>query len=157
MIKKKKNQIPKLKKKLWELCKQIIRIIYQNKDGSWNCFTCGRRISEPANAQTGHFIPSSTCGAYLRYDLRNLRIQCYFCNINCGGNGALFYSKLVEEKGQEFVDQLLKDKNIILKADAIFYISLIEDYEERFEKLKNPLSLSQKIKEVIKLVDKEEV
>lgn len=129
---KKSKPIPvsRLKNKLWELCKQITRKTYANPDGSWNCFTCGQRLDEPYKAQTGHFIPSSTCGAYLRYNLRNLRIQCYFCNINCGGNGAVFYERLVQEKGQKYVDELMRDKNKITKADVIFYLNLIEQYEK---------------------------
>lgn len=119
----------KLKKELWELCKQITRLTYI-KNGTWNCFTCGRIIDEPAKAQTGHCIPSGSCGAYLRYDLRNLRIQDYFCNINLGGNGAMFYKNLVIEKGQDYVDQLFKDKNKVIKADSIFYSLKIEEHKK---------------------------
>lgn len=126
----KKKSIKSLKTKLWELCKQIIRQRYQNKDGTWNCYTCGRRIDEPAKAQTGHFIPSGSCGAFLRYDLRNLRIQDYYCNINLGGNGAEFYKKLVEENGQEYVDQLFRDKQKIVKADIIWFADKIAEYEK---------------------------
>lgn len=112
-----RKQTPKqIKTKLWEECKRIVRATYIKKNGTWDCFTCGRLIDEPHKAQTGHFIASGACGAYLRYDLRNLRIQCYFCNINCGGAGALFYKNLVAEKGQEYVDQIFKDKNKIVKA-----------------------------------------
>ena len=126
---KKKPSISNLKNKLWEECKRIVRARYI-KDGYWYCFTCDRLIEEPAKAQTGHFLPSSTCGAYLRYDLRNLRIQCYNCNINQGGAGAVYYRRLVETEGQEYVDQLFKDKNISIKADAWWYQEMIEKYKE---------------------------
>lgn len=130
-IKKPKKKTPaQLKKKLWELCKQITRARYQKSDGTWNCFTCGRLIDDPAKAQTGHFIASGTCGAFLRYDLRNLRIQDYYCNINLGGNGSSFYRNLVEEEGQEYVDQLFRDKQKVIKADVIFYQSKIDEYEQ---------------------------
>lgn len=122
-----------LKKKLWELCKQIIRKKYQKKSGTWCCFTCGRLIDEPAKAQTGHFIPSGSCGAYLRYDLRNLRIQDYYCNINLGGNGSEFYRKMVEEVGQKEVDKLFQDKNKVIKADIIFYANKISEYQKIYE------------------------
>jgi len=130
-IKKPKKKTPaQLKKKLWELCKQITRARYQKSDGTWDCFTCGRLIDDPAKAQTGHFIASGTCGAFLRYDLRNLRIQDYYCNINLGGNGSSFYRNLVEEEGQEYVDQLFRDKQKVIKADVIFYQSKIDEYEK---------------------------
>lgn len=131
LLKKKKPvSISKLKSKLWDECKRLVRAKYINDLGYWNCFTCDRLIDEPAKAQTGHFLPSSTCGAYLRYDLRNLRIQCYNCNINQGGAGAEYYRRLVEEKGQDYVDQLFKDKHVSIKADVWWYQEMIEKYKE---------------------------
>jgi len=124
----KKKSPKKLRDELWHECKRIIRKRYQRPDGLWNCFTCKRLIDEPAKAQTGHFIPSSVGGAFLRYDLRNLRIQCYNCNINQGGAGAFFYKALVEENGQEYVDQLFKDKHMTIKADSWWYQSKIDEY-----------------------------
>lgn len=129
MKKPKKLTIGKIQKLLWEECKRIIRARYIKHDGTWNCFTCGRLIDEPAKAQTGHFIPSSICGAYLRYDLRNLRIQCYGCNINAGGNQAYYYRNLVQENGQEYVDAIFQDKNKIVKAYD-HYFDLLYKYKE---------------------------
>ena len=125
---KKKPSISKLKIKLWEECKRIVRAKYQREDGMWNCFTCERLIDEPAKAQTGHFLPSSTRGAYLRYDFRNLRVQCYNCNINQGGAGADFYRRLVETEGQEYVDRVFQDKHVSIKADTWWYMQKIEEY-----------------------------
>lgn len=129
MAKVKPPNVKKLKLKLWELCKQITRKTYL-VEGGWDCFTCGKHIDEPAKAQTGHFIPSASGGAFLRYDLRNLRIQCYHCNINLGGNGSFFYKNLVEEKGQDYVDQIFKDKQISIKADWVWFEAKIKEYEE---------------------------
>lgn len=132
----KKNPIKALKTKLWELCKQITRLKYINPNGTWHCYTCGKLIDEPAKAQTGHFLASSVCGAYLRYDLRNLRIQDYYCNINLGGNGATFYKNLVEREGQEYVDQIFKDKQKTIKADEWWYQEKIKEYEDLLRVLK---------------------
>lgn len=126
---KKPKIVSQLKKILWEECKRIIRAKYITQNNNWFCFTCGKLIDEPAKAQTGHFLPSSTCGAFLRYDLRNLRIQCYNCNINQGGAGADFYRNLVIENGQEYVEQLFKDKHISIKADSWWYLEMIEKYK----------------------------
>lgn len=119
----KNSQIKRLKTNLWELCKQITRLKYKNV-----CYTCGKTGLEGSSWQTGHFIPSSVGGAYLRYELRNLRPQCYYCNINLGGNGATFYKNLVEREGQEYVDQIFKDKQITIKADEAFYQERINAY-----------------------------
>ncbi len=125
---KKKKSPKQLREMLWNECRRIVRARYKQGD-YWFCFTCQRLIDEPAKAQTGHFLPSSTCGAFLRYDLRNLRIQCYNCNINQGGNGAHFYKNLVTENGQEYVDQLFKDKHVTIKADSWWYLSKIDEYK----------------------------
>ena len=124
----KEKTVTQLKKILWELCKNITRALYVRPDGYWDCFTCGKIITEPAKAHTAHFIPSASCGAFLRYDLRNLRVCCYFCNINCGGAGALYYKNLVLEKGQDYVDQIFKDKNVSIKADVHWYKKMVALY-----------------------------
>lgn len=66
---------------------------------------------------------------FLRYDLRNLRVQCYFCNINCGGNGSAYYRNMVEEVGQQSVDQLFIDKNKIVKSTD-HNLQLMIEYEK---------------------------
>lgn len=123
--KKSKTSVAKLKNKLWELCRKVALILYPHK-----CFTCDTPLQAgTSNMQLGHFIPSSTCGAFLRYDLRNLRWQCMRCNVHGGGQGAIFYKRLVETEGQEYVDTLFQDKQKIVKADAQFYEDLIEKAE----------------------------
>ncbi len=114
--------------KLWEECKRIVRAKYVNSDGTWNCYTCPKRIEYPSDAHTAHFIPDAACGAFLRYDLRNLRVCCYNCNINLGGNGSSYYKHLLEEEGQEYIDQLFRDKQRIVKA--------MDHYTELYEKYK---------------------
>lgn len=122
-----KQPIAKIQKKLWELCRVIIKKWYGN-----TCYTCGKTRLSKHNRHTGHFIPKASCGAYLKYDLRNLRPQCYHCNINLGGNGAEFYKRMVEREGQEYVDQLFRDKQKTVKAYD-HYLMLISEYESIIE------------------------
>ena len=124
-----KTEARKQQDKLWKLCKQITLNKYGN-----TCYTCGRTNLEGSNCQLGHFLPSGACGAFLRYDLRNLRIQCYHCNINLGGNGAEYYQRMVTEVGQKKVNQLFKDKQKSVKATD-HYAKLIKEYELIVEKL----------------------
>lgn len=121
-LKRKANPTNRLKKRLWELCRRVTEQRYTNF-----CFTCGKPVSG-SNRQLGHFIPSSVGGALLRYNLDNLRWQCYYDNINLGGNGSEFYPRLVKEIGQERVDALFALKGKSVKADAFFYQSLIDQY-----------------------------
>lgn len=125
-----KKSIKSLKTELWELCKQIIRKKYGN-----TCFTCGKSGLEGSNWHTGHFIPSASGGILLRYHLDNLFCQCYHCNVNLGGNGAVFYRNLVAQKGQDYVDTLFKIKNQSAKADILFYENKIQEYKKILETL----------------------
>lgn len=118
-----KSPLKKLQEKLWKECKRITLNKYGN-----TCYTCGATNLIGGNCQLGHLIPSGACGAYLRCDLRNLRIQCYHCNINLGGNGAIYYRKMVEEVGKKATEQLFKDKQITCKA-VDRYTELLKQYE----------------------------
>lgn len=124
---KKKSEIKKVQELLWQECRRITKAKYI-KDVKYYCFTCGKPI-EKSNCQLGHFIPNSVGGALLRYNLDNLRLQCYYCNINLGGNGAVFYKNLLEEKGQEHIDKLFQLKGQTCKA-IDHYLELLTDYQK---------------------------
>ena len=125
----KKPSIKKLQEILWDLCRKLIDKIYC-PDGKAVCYTCGTSI-EGSNKHLSHFIPRSTCGASLKYDLRNLRWCCMRCNVWLGGNGATFYRNMVKLEGQAYVDELFRIKNqVSIKADIIFYMKKIKEYED---------------------------
>lgn len=124
-VKKIKKKTPaQLKKKLWELCKQLTRKLY-----GYNCYTCGQKTEAP---HTGHFIASSVCSGELRYSLDNLRPQCYRCNIHLSGNWLAFETRLKKEKGDIWVENL-KRKNQTTKGllyDWIWLEAKIKEYEQ---------------------------
>lgn len=122
---KSKSNTRKLQDKLWELCKEITRL----EHGS-SCYTCDRTGLSGSNWHTGHMWAKASLPAILKYDLRILRPQCYFCNINCGGQGARFYERMLKEKGKKYMDSLSREKNTLIKADEIFYQTKIDEYEE---------------------------
>lgn len=99
-----------LKNKIWPLCRQIIRAKYGNE-----CYTCGRKGLSGKDWQTGHCIPSSVCGAYLKFDLRNLRPQCATCNIWRGGMGAVFVKEMIRIEGADYVNALFADRALSVK------------------------------------------
>jgi hypothetical protein len=123
---KSKTSLAKLKEKLWIECRRIIRLRYQKHTGGWDCYTCGAHLAEPAKAQTGHFIPSSVCSIEMRYDLDNLRIQCYSCNINKSGNWIEYEKQLRKEMGTDFPERL-KARNESTKG-----LSYREDWYEMY-------------------------
>jgi len=118
-----KQKISTIQNKIWEHCKRIIRKMYGNV-----CYTCGATNLTAQNWQTGHLWAKASLGAFLKYDLRVLRPQCYFCNINCGGKGADFWLKMWEEKGADYMNQLLADRKVTVKA-MDFYLELLKKYE----------------------------
>lgn len=124
---KSKSNIRKVQDELWQECRRITKARYVRPDGSYTCFTCDKPI-EGSNCQLGHFIANSVGGALLRYNLDNLRLQCYYDNINLGGNGAVFYKRLLEEKGQAHIDKLFELKNQTCKAIDL-YTSLLAEYQ----------------------------
>lgn len=124
---KSKSLTRKVQDDLWQECRRISKTLYKPPGGVHKCFTCDKPI-EGSNCQLGHFIPNSVGGALLRYNLDNLRLQCYYCNINLGGNGAIFYKRLLAEKGQEHIDKLFELKNQTTKA-IDHYIMLLDKYK----------------------------
>ena len=122
--KKSKQKISVIQRHLWELCKQVTRKNHGN-----TCYTCPATGLIGSNWHTGHLFPKASVGAFLKYDLRILRPQCYNCNINLGGRGADFYLKLLSEIGEEKMAQLQKDRQVIVKAEE-HYLKLIDEYQK---------------------------
>lgn len=129
---KKTSALAKLKKQLWQLCREITI----KRDGS-DCFTCPSKNLEGSSRQLGHFISSSICSTELRYDLRNLRIQCYACNIHKSGNWLAYENRLIKEHGESYVRQLKEDneKTKSLMYREAWYEAKIAEYVDKLAKL----------------------
>lgn len=132
-----------LERKLWKLCKAIVRIIYPKV-----CYTCGQGGLKGKNCHTGHMWNKSTLGAFLKYDLRVLRLQCWFCNMDLGGNGAEFLERMIAERGGAYIQNLIKDKKVSVRAND-HYKKLIDDYTEILEDLQSPSPTLSKIKDIL--------
>jgi hypothetical protein len=83
----------------------------------------------------GHFISSSVCSAELRYDLSNLRPQCYRCNIHLSGNWPSYELRLLRDG----IDvEALKRRNQETKGrqyDRLFYEEKIAAYSSLLSEL----------------------
>jgi 5-methylcytosine-specific restriction endonuclease McrA len=127
---KKTSALSKLKKKLWQLCREITI----KRDGS-DCYTCPSKNLTGSSRQLGHFISSSICSTELRYDLKNLRIQCYACNIHKSGNWLAYENRLKREHGEEYVQELKerneRTKGLMYRED--WYENKIQDYQRILE------------------------
>ncbi len=91
-----KPSLSKLKKTLWALLAPAIR-----QEFGPLCFTCGGNGN-----QTGHMFAKGRAHALSAWHPDNLRPQCFYCNINMGGNGAEFGRRYVLAYGQEAFDRM---------------------------------------------------
>lgn len=121
--KKSPQKISVLQRKLWEECRRIIKKKYGNV-----CYTCGAKELTSSNWQIGHMLAKASVGAYLKYDLRLLRPQCFRCNIHMGGAGAMFVENMRRLEGNTYVDAIFSDKKITVKAYD-WYEQLLQDYK----------------------------
>ena len=119
-----KTPISKLQRDIWVECKRIIRARYKK-----TCYTCGKTGLRGSDCQTGHMIPKSTLGAYLKYDLRLLRLQCTRCNIWGGGMGAVFIENMRRIEGNDYVDGILRDRFKLVNAYD-HYTTILEQYKK---------------------------
>lgn len=118
-----KQPISKIQRQIWEEVKRLIRRDYKNE-----CYTCRKKGLEGSNWHSGHLWAKASLGAYMKYDLRVIRPQCYHCNINLGGAGAEFYKRMLKEEGQAYMDKLERDRQVSVKAYD-FYVELLEYYK----------------------------
>ena len=125
-MKKKKNNLKKLRKKLETVCNRYIRLRDKNI-----CFTCGK-FAEGHGYHAGHYIPKSICGVNLRYNELNIHGQCYRCNIHLGGYGAMYDQRMRSVYGEKVVNGLWAQK----KPGAKWYE---KDFLERIEYFTNKL------------------
>lgn len=123
--KKSKSAQRALEDELWVECKRIADEQYGT-----DCFTCPAKNLQGRNKQLGHVPwPKASLGAFLKYDIRLLRNQCFRCNINLGGNGAVAYAKMLRQEGKLYMDKLEQDRNVTVKSFD-FYTGLLREYKE---------------------------
>ena len=118
-----------LRKKLDALVSQYVRRLYSDDNGEVTCYTCTKR-AHYKEMQCGHFVPRQYLAA--RYDLRNLRVQCYACNMLYNSQPSTFAYKLE-----------LETRGIVAELNKLRYV-ITKDYPyapeiERFTKLLSEL------------------
>ncbi len=118
------------KKDLWKIFSLFIR----TRD-KFTCFTCGKS-GDGKGMHAGHFIPRSTGGLSLYFHEMNVHAQCYFCNINLGGNGAEYYRRMIEKYGNDDVAELFRLRDTGYKKYSIEeYKEMKELYKDKIEEL----------------------
>lgn len=133
--KKSKSASAIIQDRVWDLCRKITFKVHGT-----NCYTCSQRNLVGRNCHCGHMWPKGAAGALLKYNLDILRPQCYQCNMNYGGRGAVFLEKMAKEVGPEKMQKLfdlkLQDSKGQTRATE-HYLMLLEKYHELWEEIKN--------------------
>lgn len=131
------KDIKKLKKELEKISHDFIRkrdSINDYEIGGY-CFDCGK-LCFGQQFQAGHFEPSGSCGAILRYHPHNMHGQsggcnCYYRQEQVKIN---YTMAMIRKYGKKYVDKLRQMKNKTIKADVIFYQTMIDLYKVGDEK-----------------------
>lgn len=122
----KQKTIGQLKKDLWKVFSQLIKVRYST-DGIWTqCFTCERPLEiGTSGCHAGHFLVKSAY-SYHYWNDNNVRPQCYNCNINKSGDTAVFQRNLELEIGRDAVNELIDTRHKTEKRNRAWYEDKLE-------------------------------
>ena len=115
------NSIPILKKEADRVFSKFIR----NRD-MWTCQTCGIQIFG-SNAHCSHFVGRNNMAT--RYEEKNCICQCAKENMFMEGNKPKFALVLMKKYGTGIIEELVKQGNTTIKADAQFFKDIIKKYD----------------------------
>lgn len=126
--KKKRATISSVKKKVWALFSQYIRMrdcLKTTGCASFGlCITCGKRYHFKL-LQAGHFIPGRH-NANL-FSEEGCHAQCYNCNFNLGGNTLEYRRKIIEMYGEGY-DEILEQEAKQIKSFTLQDLEAITLY-----------------------------
>ena len=122
----KQKSLKSLKKDLWKITSEFVRLNYSDINGFVYCVTCGNPMSWNGGAQAGHFIPKAQ-GNSIYFDLRNVHPQDHRCNINLGSNGPEYFRFMQGKYGDELIEELRRNAKKTLKLTSHDYLDMIEE------------------------------
>ncbi len=134
----KKTTVPKLKKKLWGIFSQYIRLKYSDDNGYCTCVTCGS-IKQYKEIHAGHFIPKRNNA--VMFEETNVHPQCPYCNLYMHGQGARYYKFMLEKYSQEEIDRLMELDKTTRKYSIWELEEMIEDYKQKVKELRKTKGL----------------
>lgn len=122
-----------LKAKLDRLFSEYIRLRDTNENGYGKCISCGK-IIHYKEGDAGHYVNRSIMS--LRYDEKNVNLQCRHCNRFLEGNMIGYNHGLVEKYGDGVINYLRIKKSNICKIGRVEYEILIKEYQVKIKELK---------------------
>lgn len=122
--------IAKLKKKLWKIFSEYIRLRSADWRGYATCVTCGV-VKNYKELQAGHFIPGRHNA--ILFDPRNCHPQCYRCNIPLKSNPRKYDAYMRANYGADVIEELEKQNDEMkqftgpeLQEKIVLYINLLK-------------------------------
>lgn len=121
-----------LKKKLWTVFSQWVRLVHSDHAGYTKCFTCDRPLFWK-EAQAGHFISRRFNMTFVHE--QNVHPQCGKCNLYLSGDQYNYGRRLDSKYGEGTADRLLSLSKQDKKFDIFELEEMLEDYKARVTKL----------------------
>jgi len=115
------------------LASKYIKMKYADSYSQVNCYTCDW-VGHWKLSDCGHFI--SRKNNALRWDLRNLRVQCISCNRDKGGN-LVVYAKKLEEESPGITTELTDISRFVYKVNRQELKEMIIDFRYKIKSMAN--------------------
>ena len=136
MAKRKQKTKTQLKKDLWKVFSLHQKLVYSEDGQFCQCYTCDRTIEIGTSGCHGGHCLSKAAHSILYFDERAVRPQCYYCNINLGGNEYEFNERLKLEIGLNDWSDMYDSRFGEFKVDKFWYLDKLEYYKSQVLELK---------------------
>lgn len=103
-----KPSINKVKKELYKAVQLLARLQEVDQYGYGKCISCWRKIKRN-EGHGGHYIPRMHMAT--AFDLRNIHLQCPYCNNQLHWNLIEYRKNMIEQFGEDLVLELEEKKN----------------------------------------------
>lgn len=117
---------------LWRWFSKYIRLRDCNQNGWGYCITCNKPI-QWSDGHAGHCL--SRRYKAIKYDERNVNLQCVSCNSFHGGRPDVYREKVDCKYGKGTYEELESKKNNLVKHDRVFFIAMTEKYKMKLKEL----------------------
>lgn len=103
------------------------------RDAGNNCISCGRNTGSKINA--GHYLATGS-HSHLRFNEKNVNLQCEHCNTYKSGNQAEYRPRLIAKIGLQAVEEL-EANNDVVKWTIDELKQIKETYKTKLKELQN--------------------
>lgn len=124
--------VSELVKKLDRIFSLFVRLLSAGPGGYVACYTCGKQ-AHFTEMEAGHFIGRSAYA--VRFDVRNVKPQCKYCNKVLEGNTKIFEQRLELEYGASVVSELKQLKHKVMHFASSYLTAEISRYKTLVEHL----------------------